>query len=183
MTDPLWTSDDRHLVHYLMMGNGTTNKVFYGYGNIEDYEAFWTDMSGSSSGGMEKLSNWDETSLASSKMVMGGGVPVTIPLIREIKATDILMVTWIKMGAYGKDSHCLGSAIFSPQMVDQDSTFDVALEQIENWSDNSNFYGLFVNNQSPLVGQIDFPLFQESGGDAPAQCVYAITAVYNISGK
>ena len=140
-------------------------------------------MGTSSSGGMEKLSNWDETQLASAKVAQIGATGTTvIPLTREIKNTDVLMVTWIKTGAFGKDSHCTGNAIFSPKMVDNDSTFDVALEQIDNWSANDNFYGLFIDSSTPLVGQNDFQVFTENGGDAP-QCVYSITAVYNISGK
>lgn len=147
------------------------------------HDTDWMVIQGSGSGGFEKISNWDETQLASAKQAqVGAAGSVTIPLTREIKNTDILMVTWIKTSAVSKDSHCTGNAIFSPKMIDQDSTFDVALEQIDNWASPDNFYGLFVDSSTPLVGQNDFQVFTENGGDAP-QCVYSITAVYNISGK
>ena len=88
MTDPLWTSDDRHLVHYLMMGNGTTNKVFYGYGNIEDYEAFWTDMSGSSSGGgMTLLKKYNTPKLVGDLLEIGNLVNTGDTLVLVVQVT------------------------------------------------------------------------------------------------
>lgn len=106
----------------------------------------------------------------------------TITLSREIKSTDVLLVTWLKTGT-PNSLHVAGQGIINPYLIDIHATFQVALEEIYTDFSSGQFYGLCLeNDQNLLVGQIDFGLYLNQDGNIP-EMVYAITGVYNISGK
>lgn len=106
-----------------------------------------------------------------------------ITTTREIKATDILLITWMKTGGRSPDFHLQGSAIIHPAMIDSDATYDVALDFLDDWTDNGNYYGMTLyNSQEILVGQKDLNLMFIASGNFPS-VAYSITGIYNISGK
>ena len=111
------------------------------------------------------------------------GSPITVETTREIKATDILLITWLRDGGHSPDYHLQGSAIIHPDMIDQDATYDVALDFFGNWADNGDYYGMTLyNSQDTLVGQKDLNLMFIASGNFPS-VAYSITGIYNISGK
>nr|DAS79246.1 MAG TPA: hypothetical protein [Caudoviricetes sp.] len=143
----------------------------------------WTELGGGSGGtSFEKISTWDEQALSMCPLVNTSGGTTTITLSREIKSTDVLLVTWLKTGT-PNSFHVAGQAIINPSLIDNHATFQVALEEIYTDFSAGTFYGLCLeNDQNVLVGQIDFGLYLNQDGDIP-EIVYAITGVYNISGK
>jgi len=111
------------------------------------------------------------------------GGQITVETTREIKATDILLITWLKTGGHSPDFHLQGSAIIHPDMIDSTATFDVCLDFLDNWSENGDYYGMTLyNSQDILVGQKDLNLMFIASGNFPS-VAYSITGIYNISGK
>lgn len=143
----------------------------------------WTELGGGSGGtSFEKISTWDEQALSMCPLVKTSGGTTTITLSREIKSTDVLLVTWLKTGT-PNSFHVAGQAIINPSLIDNHATFQVALEEIYTDFSAGTSYGVCLeNDQNVLVGQIDFGLYLNQEGDIP-DMVYAITGVYNISGK
>ena len=141
---------------------------------------------GSSTGTtLEKISAWDDTSLALCPVVdvNDHGSPITVETTREIKATDILLITWLQTGDCLPDYYLQGSAIIHPDMIDHTATFDVALDFLGNWANNGDYYGMTLHNsQDTLVGQKYLNLMFISSGNFPS-VAYSITGIYNISGK
>lgn len=68
-------------------------------------------------------------------------------------------------------------------MIDQTATYDVALDFLDNWADNGDYYGMTLyNSQEVLVGQKDLTLLFIGSGNF-LSVAYSITGIYNISGK
>lgn len=143
-------------------------------------------ITGSSTGtSFEKISAWDDTSLALCPVVSphNSSGQISVKTTREIKATDILLITWLKFGGNSVHLDIQGSAIIRPYNIDQTATYDVSLDFLENWSNNGDYYGMTLHNsQEILVGQKDFTLLFIGSGNFPSVS-YAITGIYNISGK
>lgn len=111
------------------------------------------------------------------------GGQITVPTTREIKATDILLITWLKTGGHSPDFHMQGSAIIHPALIDHAATYDVCLDFWDNWTDNGDYYGMTLyNSQDILIGQQDLNLLFIASGNFPS-VAYSITGIYNISGK
>jgi hypothetical protein len=142
----------------------------------------WHQVGASSSGGMEKLSTWDDQVLAQAKNVHMDSGDVTITLNRAIKSTDMLLITWLLTGDQNS-THRAGNAIIYPNLIDMYASFQVMLdERFINYS-GGEFYALNMNNGAEvLVGQSDFSLYLNTAGNVP-QLNYSILGVYNISGK
>ena len=89
----------------------------------------------------------------------------------------------MKTGGHSPDFHLQGSAIIHPAMIDSEATYDVALDFLDDWTDNGNYYGMTLyNSQEILVGQKDMTFLFIGSGNFPA-VAYSITGIYNISGK
>ena len=175
----------------MMMQNdpagGGKMKFFMGRVQNDGTGTDWQELTTGSSTGtaFEKISAWDDTSLASCPIVHADNPSgqAHITTTREIKATDILLITWMKTGGHSPDFHLQGSAIIHPAMIDSDATYDVALDFLDDWTDNGNYYGMTLyNSQEILVGQKDMTFLFIGSGNFPA-VAYSITGIYNISGK
>ena len=175
----------------MMMQNdpagGGKMKFFMGRVQNDGTGTDWQELTTGSSTGtaFEKISAWDDTSLASCPIVHADNPSgqAYITTTREIKATDILLITWMKTGGHSPDFHLQGSAIIHPAMIDSDATYDVALDFLDDWTDNGNYYGMTLyNSQETLVGQKDMTFLFIGSGNFPA-VAYSITGIYNISGK
>lgn len=175
----------------MMMQNdpagGGKMKFFMGRVQNDGSGTEWQELTTGSSTGttLEKISAWDDTSLALCPVVnvKKPGGQITVETTREIKATDILLITWLKNGGHSPDFHLQGSAIIHPAMIDNDASYDVALDFLDDWADNGNYYGMTLyNSQKILVGQKDMTFLFIGSGNFPAVAYY-ITGIYNISGK
>lgn len=175
----------------MMMQNdpagGGKMKFFMGRVQNDGSGTEWQELTTGSSTGttLEKISAWDDTSLALCPVVdvNNPGGQITVETTREIKATDILLITWLKTGGHSPDFHLQGSAIIHPDMIDSTATFDVCLDFLDNWSENGDYYGMTLyNSQDILVGQKDLNLMFIASGNFPS-VAYSITGIYNISGK
>lgn len=155
----------------------TFNVTFYGDGS----DAYWEETGGSSgsSGGMEKISDWTDPRYATVNADEGQGEMVVLPLTRELKSTDIVLVTWRKEGASYAEFDIAGHAIFYPGAYNS----DVGLDVVEDYKGEVNAHGLYLDQSSSEVGSASLSAYALSLGVNSYGPQYLITGIYNISGK
>ena len=155
----------------------TFNVTFYGDGS----DAYWEETGGSSSssGGMEKISNWTDPRYVIVNEDSGISETVNFPLTRALKSTDIVLVIWRKGNASGADAEIVGQAIFHPGAY----SHDVGLEVVEDFQDSTGYYGLFINQADTEIGSTYLSMYGVSQGPNSYGPHYLITGIYNISGK
>lgn len=155
----------------------TFNVTFYEDGS----DPYWEELGGSSSssGGMEKISDWTDLRYAIVNTDEGQGEMVVLPLTRELKSTDIVLVTWRKENASYTNSDIAGQAIFHPGAY----SHDVGLEVVEDYQDAMSNYGLYLDQSSSEIGSASLSVYAMSSGVNSYGPQYLITGIYNISGK
>lgn len=139
----------------------------------------WTALGGGSvTKGTENLRNWSDARYAMVNSDAGEGDSQSFPLTRALKATDVILITWRKSRASSADCEMAGQSIFHPGAY----SYDVALELVEEFQDNSNYYGLFLSQSTTEVPSASLDIHAVSYGANTYGPAYLITGVYNISG-
>ena len=143
-------------------------------------------ITGSSTGtAFEKISVWDDTllNLCPTIGATTSDGRITAETTREIKATDILLITWLKYGGHMNNFHLQGSAIIYPDMIDHGNINDIALDFLSDLNNDENYQGMTLyNSQETLVGQKGLTLLYIGSGKYRL-VGYKIIGIYNISGK
>lgn len=139
----------------------------------------WTELGGSSGGGMEALWTPTEATYVMVDSDAGNGDPVQINLTRALKATDRVLITWRKQNTSYFGIDVSGQAIINPNAY----AHDVFLELVENFIAPSEYYGLFLDQSTTEAGSEALLFSAASWGGSTYGPQYLITGIYNISGK
>lgn len=139
----------------------------------------WTELGGSSGGGMEALWTPTEATYVMVNSDAGHGDPVQINLTRALKATDRVLITWRKQNTSYSGIDVPGQAIINPNAYEH----DVFLELVENFVTPSEYYGLFLDQSTTEAGSEALLFSAASWGGSTYGPQYLITGIYNISGK